>query len=94
MDECIDSIGKIQIVSTLDANSGYWQLEMDEKDNEKNALVTHHGLFKYTRMPFGLKNATAKFQRFMNINLALVKWRHALVYTDDIINISKTQRTT
>lgn len=42
--------------STLDANSWLWQIEMDERDIDKT-FQAHHGLYKYKRMPFGLKSA-------------------------------------
>ena len=88
MDECIDSLGNAQVFSTLDANAGYWQVELDERDKDKTAFVTHHGLYRYTRMPFGLKNAPATFQRAMDVILASVKWQTAIVYLDDVIVFS------
>ena len=57
MDECIDSLGDSQVFSTLDCNVGYWQIEIEEEDKDKTAFVTHHGLFRFKRMPFGLRNA-------------------------------------
>ena len=38
MDECIESLGYAKIFSNLDANCGYWQIEIDEDDREKTAL--------------------------------------------------------
>lgn len=70
--DCIDSLGETQIFLILDANSEFWQLEMDEKDIDKTAFVTHHGLFKCTRMRFGLMNASAMFQPAMDVILASV----------------------
>lgn len=90
MNEFIDSLDKARVFPTLDANSGYWQIDIDRKDIDKTAFVTHHGLFKYTRMPFGLKNAPVTFQCTMDIIPASVKWQHALVYLDDIHILSKT----
>lgn len=70
--------------STLDADSGHWQIELDQADIIKTAFVTHKGLYRYTRLLYGLNNALATFQRAMNIILAPVKSQHALVYLDDV----------
>ena len=52
--------------SLLDALKGYHQVEIDERDRHKTAFISHKGLFQYKRLPFGLKNAPAQFQRLMD----------------------------
>ena len=89
MDDCIDSLGDAAVFSTLDCNSGYWQIPMAEKDMDKTAFVTHLGTFRYKRMPFGLRNAPATFQRALDIILSGVRWQVCLVYIDDVIVFSK-----
>lgn len=89
MNECIDSHVNANVLSTLDVNSGYWQIDLDENDMNKTAFVTHTGLYRYLRMPFGLRNAHATFRRAIDIILAPVKWRHALIYIDDADVLSK-----
>ena len=59
-------IGGSQIFSTLDLKSGYWQIEMDEQSIPKTAFRCHRGLFKFLRLPFGLRNGPAAFQRIMD----------------------------
>lgn len=73
MDECIDTLRDAKIFSTLGANSSYWQIEVHKSDLEKTKFTSHHGLYKLTRMPFGLCNAPATIQRVMNIVLSAVK---------------------
>ena len=90
MDECIDSLGDAGIFSTLDANSGYWQVEIHPEDKDKSAFSSHFGLFRFTRMPFGLRNAPATFQRVMDVILSSVRWQFALVYLDDVIIFSRS----
>ena len=89
MDECIDSLGSATIFSTLDCNSGYWQLPVEERDQDKTTFTCHAGSFKFLRLPFGLRNAPATFQRAMDIILSRVRWKSVLVYLDDIIVFSR-----
>lgn len=58
---CIQSLGDATIVSTLDPNSGHWQIEKVEKDWDKEASTLHHCNFIFVRMPLGKGNAFAKF---------------------------------
>ena len=90
MDDCIDSLGDANIFTTLDANSGYWQINIAEEDRDKTTFVCHRGLYRYRRMPFGLRNAPACFQRALDIILSGVRWRTCLIYLDDVIVFSKT----
>lgn len=90
MDVCIDFLGEARILFTFNANSDYLQLEMDEKDADQTAFVTHHGLYWYTKMPFGPKNASKTFQGAMNVILASVERQCAIVYINDVIIFFKS----
>mgnify|MGYP003411260331 FL=1 len=85
MDECLDSLGDAFLFTTLDCNSRYWQIQVTDEDKDKTAFVTHCGVHRFKRMPFGLCNAPATFQRALDMLLAKVKWNFALVYLDDVI---------
>jgi hypothetical protein len=78
------------VLSTLDALSGFLQLEVADEDVEKTAFRTHLGLFNFKRMPFGLRNGPAIFQRVMQEILAPYLWIFCLVYIDDIVVFSKS----
>ncbi len=78
------------MVSCLDMNSGYWQVEVDESDVEKTAFVSRRGLFEFKVMPFGLCNAPATFERLMETVLAGLNWQICLIYLDDIIVHGRT----
>ncbi len=60
---------------------------MSPGDREKTAFCTPDGLFEFTKMPFGLCNAPATFQRLI---LAGLQWTSCLVYLDDVIIVAKT----
>jgi hypothetical protein len=90
MDECIDSLGDAKIFTTLDCNSGYLQIPVRPEDREKTLFTSHEGLYWFLQMPFGLRNAPATFQRFVDITLSGLTWKSCLVNLDDIIVFSKT----
>jgi hypothetical protein len=73
MDECIDSLGDAKIFTTLDCNSGYWQIPVRPEDREKTTFTftSHEGRYWFLRMPFGLRNAPATLQRFVDITLSV-----------------------
>jgi len=58
---------------------------MAEKDKQKTAFSTPYGHYEFNRMPFGLKNAPAIFQRLMNSVLTRMQGFKCLVYLDDIV---------
>ena len=90
IDECLDALDGTQWLSTLDMASGYHQISMAPEDRHKTAFITKFGLFEYVRMPFGLCNAPATFQRAMNLVLEGLTWKQLLAYIDDIIVLGKT----
>lgn len=61
MDEDIDSVGEGTMFSTQDANLECWKLGIDEHDRDKTAFSPNHGIYRFNRMPFGLKNRLFKF---------------------------------
>ena len=88
--EILSSLSGAQVLSSLDALSGFTQLELDPDDVEKTAFRTHRGLFQFKRMPFGLRNGPSIFQRVMQGILAPYLWLFCLVYIDDIVVYSKS----
>lgn len=90
IDETIDHLHGAKFFSTIDLFSGYWQIEIEEKDKHKTAFTTEDGHFEFNRMPFGLTNAPATFQKLINDALRPALKKYALVYLDDVIIFSKT----
>lgn len=60
-------------------------MEVDPKDREKTAFVTPLGLYEFQRMPFGLCNAPATFQRLMQRCLGGLVSKSLLIYLDDVV---------
>lgn len=87
-EELIDDLDTAVVFTTLDLLSGFYQIAMGPKDREKTAFTTKRGLYQFTRMPFGLKNAPATFQRIMETVLAGLPF--ARCYVDDIIIYSES----
>jgi hypothetical protein len=90
VDDCLDSLGDAKFFTTLDANCGYWQIEVDPSDRDKTTFTSHRGLFRFKRMPFGLMTAPATFQRAVDVILSTVRFQCALSYLDDIFVYSAT----
>ena len=87
---CLDSLSGARYFSTLDLQSGYWQVVMAEKDICKTAFITKYGLFEYTKMPFGLCSAPSTFQRCMELVFRGLQWKTLLIYLDDLIIVCKS----
>lgn len=88
--DILDKLGRAQYFTTLDLASGFHQIEMHPNSIEKTAFSVENGHYGYTRMPFGLKNAPATFQRVMDNVLQGLQGKHCLVYMDDIIIFSSS----
>ena len=61
---------------------------MDSETRHKAAFVTHNGVYEWTRMPFGLKNAPMILLVVMGQILRELNWKHVLCYIDDILVFS------
>nr|GFB28676.1 reverse transcriptase domain-containing protein [Tanacetum cinerariifolium] len=63
----------------------------NEADEEKTTFHTGHGVYCYTKMPFGLKNAGATYQRLMDKAFKSQMGRNIEVYVDDLVVKSHTE---
>ncbi|GJT05497.1 reverse transcriptase domain-containing protein [Tanacetum coccineum] len=69
----------------LNAYNGYHQKQMAEEDEEKTAFITNQGIFCYTKMPLGLRNAGATYQWLVDKTFHGQIGRNLEVYVDDLV---------
>jgi hypothetical protein len=89
MDHILQKVVGATRISMMDGFSGYNQVAMHLDDREKTAFTTPWGTFMYDKMPFGLINAGATFQRAMDIDFVGEKDKFIVIYLDDMTIFSK-----
>jgi hypothetical protein len=89
LDNCKDA----KFLTQLDLAAGYWGIQLDPDDSEKTAFSVPNGKYEFMRMPFGLKNSQATFQRIMD-KLVITVRRNNIndveAYVDNIVIASKS----
>ena len=88
LEEILERVGSSRCVSKLDLSKGFYQIEIEEETIDKTAFITPFGKFAFTRMPFGLRNAPAIFQRTMEVVLRKC-YDYSAPYIDNIVVFSK-----
>jgi hypothetical protein len=83
--QIIDSTVSSELLSFLDAYSGYYQISLAVNDEEKITFITSFGIFCYTKMVFGLKNGGATYQKCIHTVLEGQIGRNIEAYIDDIV---------
>ncbi|XP_071688020.1 uncharacterized protein [Rutidosis leptorrhynchoides] len=87
----VESLAGFRFKCFLDAYKGYHQIQMAERDEDKTAFHTDQGIFCYKKMPFGLKNAGAMYQRVIEAAFKAQIGRNVEAYVDDIVIKSHTE---
>jgi len=90
MDQILERVVGSSIISLLDLFSRYNQILGQLEDQVKIAFITTRGTFMYLKMPFGLMNAIATFQRAMDIAFSKKIHEFLVIYLDDITMFSKS----
>ena len=89
--EALESLVGTGHFSCLDLKSGFWQIRMDESSKQYTTFtVGNLGFFECDRMPFGLCNVPATFQRLMQNCMGELNFIYCLIYLDDLIVFLRT----
>lgn len=91
VNDVLANLGQNKYFTTIDLKSGFHQIPLKECDIEKTAFSINHGKYEFTRLPFGLKNAPAIFQRALDDILRNHIGKRCYVYIDDIIIFGKNE---
>ncbi|GKB49707.1 reverse transcriptase domain-containing protein [Tanacetum coccineum] len=75
----------------LDAYKGYYQIQMAKEDEKKTTFITSQRISCYTKMPFGLRNAGATYQRLVDKVFHKQIGRNLEVYVDDLVIKRRTE---
>lgn len=88
IEDCVDQVGSARYASKFDLLKGYYHVPLTPRAQEIAAFITPSGLYSYTRMSFGLRNAPCTFQRLMN--RVIVGLDGCAVYIDDVVCYADT----
>ena len=89
VDESLAKLGQSKVYSKLDANSGFWQLPLEENSKKLTTFITPFGRFYFERLPFGISSAPEIFQRTMSD--ILKDCDGVICHMDDILVHAETQ---
>ena len=86
----MESLVGARYFSTVNLKSGFWQIKMAEESRQYTAFtVSSLGIYEFLRIPYGLCNVPATFQRLMQNCLGKLNLQYALIYLDDVIVYSR-----
>ena len=91
MEKVLQQVSGYEMFSLLDGFSGYNQVLLSKTDQLKTTFRTPWGTYAYRKMPFGLINAGATFQRAMDIAFRGLIDQFVVIYLDDITVFSKNR---
>jgi len=87
--ETLDKLKDAKYLSSLDIKSAYWQVPVEESSRPLTAFICRRGLFQFRRMPFGLHNAPATWQRLIDNVLGPDLQPYVFVYLDDVVILTQ-----
>ena len=93
IDESLSKLGDAKFFTMLDSGSAFWQVHLRKQYREKKGFARELALFQWKKMPFGLCNATATFQRLLAQALTSVTKKYGnlnMCYVDDVVIATPT----
>ncbi|XP_011873545.1 PREDICTED: uncharacterized protein LOC105565169, partial [Vollenhovia emeryi] len=91
IEEQVEALAGKRYFTSLDLKEGFHHVNVHDDSIKYTAFITPFGQFEYLKMPFGLKNAPARFQRYVNeIFEPLIRTGLVLVYIDDFLIATET----
>lgn len=90
IDECISSLGKVAVFSTLDTDSRYWKIKIKKKDQKKTEFTLNYLLSHFVPISFGFRDALKTFQRTVDVAHSADLWQPVLVYSNDNFVLSSS----
>ena len=82
-------LSEAAVFSKLDANSGFWQIPLDEESHLLTTFITPYGRYAFNKLPFGISSAPEVFQRRMSRILEGLEG--VVCQIDDILVFGKDQ---
>ena len=90
LEESVSMLHGSKYFTVLDCYSGFWQIKIAEEDKVKTAFSTTSGHYHFHRLPYGLSNSPASFQRLIDVVLRNLTGTECFVFIDDVILFSDT----
>ena len=83
LDEVIPELGQSKVFTKLDLQKGFWHVQLDDESSKLTTFATPFGMYRWTRLPFGLKTSSEIFQR--KLMTAIADLEGVICVADDIV---------
>ena len=92
INDMVQKIAQYSVFSTIDLRSAYHQIPLKEEDKPYTAFEASGGLYQFNRMPFGITNGVAGFQRSIDDVITKENIKDTFAFVDNVAICGKTQK--